>query len=116
MGRVPITIMGYKCERCGHEWLPRDENREPKVCPKCKSPYWDTPKKKQVEISFEEFSGRIKTVLKASATPMTWTEVRTEAKLPQKFPNNQWVHKMDREMGLIREKDNHGIIHWRLSK
>lgn len=115
MGRVPITIMGYKCERCGHEWLPRDENHEPKVCPKCKSPYWDTPKKKQVAMSFEEFSGRIKAVLEASATPMTWTEVRTEAKLPQKFPNNQWVHRMDREMGLIREKDSHGIIHWRLS-
>ena len=25
MGRVPITIMGFHCERCGHEWIPRGE-------------------------------------------------------------------------------------------
>jgi len=40
-----ITLKGYRCERCGHEWVPRnDEN--PRVCPKCKSPYWDKPKSK----------------------------------------------------------------------
>ena len=27
------------CQRCGHKWLPRAFQR--KVCPKCKSPYWD---------------------------------------------------------------------------
>ncbi len=30
----------YKCTRCLHSWYPRTENK-PKVCPKCKSPYWD---------------------------------------------------------------------------
>jgi len=40
-----ITLKGYKCERCGHEWVPRDKT-EPKVCPKCKSPYWNRPRKK----------------------------------------------------------------------
>lgn len=40
-----IKIDAYKCERCGHIWVPRDEDKEPKVCPKCKSPYWNTPKK-----------------------------------------------------------------------
>jgi len=29
--------------RCGHEWLPRSEDT-PRVCPKCKSPYWDKPR------------------------------------------------------------------------
>jgi len=47
MQKVPITVMGYRCERCGHEWIPREMPREPRVCPKCKSPYWDIPKKKQ---------------------------------------------------------------------
>ena len=45
MPKVPITVMGYRCERCGHEWVPRN-SAEPRVCPKCKSPYWDKPKAK----------------------------------------------------------------------
>ena len=32
-----------KCLRCGHEWLPRQD--ELVQCPKCKSAYWNTPKK-----------------------------------------------------------------------
>lgn len=39
-----ITLKGFKCERCGHEWVPREEE-QPKVCPKCKSPYWNTPRR-----------------------------------------------------------------------
>ena len=38
-----ITLKGYVCERCGHQWVPREEER-PTVCPKCKSPYWDKPR------------------------------------------------------------------------
>jgi DNA-directed RNA polymerase subunit RPC12/RpoP len=30
----------YECNRCNHKWVPR-ENGEPKVCPSCKSPYWN---------------------------------------------------------------------------
>ena len=37
-----VTLNRYKCERCEHIWLPRDQNK-PTVCPKCKSPYWDKP-------------------------------------------------------------------------
>lgn len=37
-----ITKTAYRCERCGHEWVPRDATvAEPRVCPKCKSPYWN---------------------------------------------------------------------------
>ena len=37
-----------KCKRCGHRWRPRTD-KSPKVCPnpKCKSPYWDTPRRKK---------------------------------------------------------------------
>lgn len=38
------TLEGWWCYRCEHKWIPRDESH-PKVCPKCKSPYWDTPRK-----------------------------------------------------------------------
>ena len=41
-----VMLEGYKCERCGHEWVPRNKKENPNVCPKCKSPYWDRPRKK----------------------------------------------------------------------
>jgi uncharacterized OB-fold protein len=41
-----ITLDGWKCERCGHVWVPRQQDApEPRVCPKCKSPYWNRPRK-----------------------------------------------------------------------
>lgn len=36
----PIQLMKYTCEKCHHSWLPRSEER-PRVCPKCKSAWWD---------------------------------------------------------------------------
>lgn len=49
LGMVQLT--GCRC-RCGHEWLPRlnpetDERERPTVCPKCKSPRWDKPRREQ---------------------------------------------------------------------
>jgi len=43
------TMKAYRCERCGHMWVPRTE-RKPTICPKCKSPYWDKPRLRPVEI------------------------------------------------------------------
>jgi predicted Zn-ribbon and HTH transcriptional regulator len=40
-----VKLLGFRCERCEHEWLPRDKDQEPLVCPKCKSPYWNRPRK-----------------------------------------------------------------------
>jgi len=40
-----INIEGYLCSRCSHKWVARENNEKPTVCPKCKSPYWDKPKK-----------------------------------------------------------------------
>lgn len=51
-----MVMTGYRCERCGHEWVPRGPRKEnvlrgshgdeqkPALCPNCKSPYWQTPK------------------------------------------------------------------------
>jgi hypothetical protein len=41
-----VYILGHKCYRCNHCWRPKDIEKIPKVCPKCKSPYWDRPKEK----------------------------------------------------------------------
>ncbi len=60
MAKTEITVPGYKCERCGHEWKPR-RKEEPTVCPKCKSPYWNKPKTlKQSDTDKKKKRGRIK--------------------------------------------------------
>ena len=43
-----IGGLGWSCLRCGHAWLPRQTDK-PIVCPKCKSPWWDIPKKEKKE-------------------------------------------------------------------
>jgi len=41
-----IKIDGYICERCAHKWIARANSvHKPIVCPKCKSPYWNIPRK-----------------------------------------------------------------------
>ena len=40
---MKIKIEKLNCKRCGHTWTPRKE--EVRICPKCKSPYWDIKKK-----------------------------------------------------------------------
>jgi hypothetical protein len=116
MARVPITVMGFRCDRCGHEWVPRGGmEEEPRVCPSCHSALWNQPHKKQ-RMTYHDFKSKIAAVLRASTKPMTWTEIRTVASLPQAFPNNQWVRRMEEDIGLTRRRESDGIIHWELKE
>ncbi len=65
---------------------------------------------------YESFRRDIERVLTESGHPLTWTEIRTKAKLPQAFPNNKWVHRLESDICLQRERDTHGIIQWKLKK
>jgi len=67
-------------------------------------------------MPYDEFRDKVKDALASAEQPMTWTEVRTTTGLPQKFPNNRWVHRMEDEIGLQRNRDKQGIIHWELSE
>ena len=45
-----VKIDGYLCERCGYRWTSRNgtglrDKKDPRVCAKCKSPYWNKPRK-----------------------------------------------------------------------
>jgi DNA-directed RNA polymerase subunit RPC12/RpoP len=42
-----LKMLGFECERCEHQWVPRQKKESPTVCPTCKSPYWDKPKPKK---------------------------------------------------------------------
>jgi hypothetical protein len=115
MARVPITVMGLRCERCGHEWIPRGGiEEEPRVCPKCRSPWWNRPRKAM--MTYDDFKEKVAATLAGAAGPLTWTELRTRANLPQAFPNNQWVHRLEKDIGLRRSRESHGIIRWQLTR
>jgi hypothetical protein len=53
MADITMKVSGYRCERCQHEWVARGslnaprskkgETARPKLCPKCKSAWWETP-------------------------------------------------------------------------
>lgn len=59
MGKIKIE--GYICERCGHKWVPRNTDEKPRVCPRCKSPYWDRPRKnKKRQVKNERKNNRTK--------------------------------------------------------
>lgn len=50
VAKVKLEVWGYRCERCGHLWVPRDQDAPPaKTCPKCKSPYWDRPRRTETD-------------------------------------------------------------------
>jgi len=67
-------------------------------------------------MSYEDFKAKVKDALRKASGPLTWTEVRTLASLPQAYPNNQWVHRMERDIGLTRRRESDGIIHWQLKE
>ena len=59
MAKIKITLEGYKCERCTHEWIPRNKET-PIICPSCKSPYWDKPKTNRSEVARKAWMTRKK--------------------------------------------------------
>jgi hypothetical protein len=64
--------------------------------------------------TYADFRETVERTLRVAARPLTWTEIRTIAKMPQAFPNNKWVHDLEKHIGLERTRDKGGIIHWRL--
>lgn len=49
MSNINITKKGFKCLRCGYEWIPRKHSKKigeaPKLCPKCRTYLWNKPKR-----------------------------------------------------------------------
>lgn len=76
----------------------------------------EVAKRESVEkMTYEEFCDRIKGTLQYNDKGMTWTEVRTKLRLNQVVPNNKWVRRMEKDIGLIRVKGKNGIVLWRIS-
>jgi len=113
MEKVPITLLGFRCQRCGHEWVPRT-GEQPKVCPSCKSPYWNISR--TASSKYGDFKASIQKTLQEAGRALSWSEVRQRAALPQKFPNNRWVRRMEIDIGLMRLTQKDGKILWSLKE
>jgi|CXWL01.1.fsa_nt_gi bifunctional DNA-binding transcriptional regulator/antitoxin component of YhaV-PrlF toxin-antitoxin module len=74
------------------------------------------PKKQNFELkmTYEEFRDKIHSVLEHKDNGLTWTEIRSILGLEQVVPNNKWVRQMEKDIGLKRIRDMHGVI-WRVS-
>lgn len=66
---VVIEKIAYRCDRCNHEWYPRLQTKElPAICPKCKSAYWNKPRRIDLakqEESEEPVKSELKKALKS---------------------------------------------------
>jgi hypothetical protein len=47
MAKSKISTEGFTCERCNHDWVPRSLDKPPKICPRCRSSYWNKSRKDQ---------------------------------------------------------------------
>lgn len=66
------------------------------------------------EMTYEEFKKIIKDELAKVPEGLTWTQIRERRpELYQRFPANQWVRQMEKDIGLLRTKERQGIV-WRL--
>ena len=55
-------------------------------------------KENREEMLYEEFKKSIKNILHPSG--LTWTQIRDKLNFPQKFPNNKWVSRLRKDIGL----------------
>jgi len=46
---IEKTIKMFRCNRCNHEWHPRNIKEPPAKCPKCQSAYWNRKRRKPVK-------------------------------------------------------------------
>jgi len=46
---------------------------------------------------------------------MTWTKLRNNLQLDQVVPNNKWVRRMEKDIGLMRVKGSDAVILWRVN-
>ena len=66
------------------------------------------------KMTYEEFKQIIKEELTKEPTGLTWSQIRERRpELYQRFPANQWVRQMEKDIGLVRLKKAGKVI-WRL--
>ncbi len=57
MSEPKKIIEQLTCKLCGHEWFPRYFGTTPRICPKCKSRFWNIGRRRAVRKPKEEEEG-----------------------------------------------------------
>jgi hypothetical protein len=75
------------------------------------------PKVKTNNHTYESFAEAVERVLTEVQGGLTWSKIREASGLPHKRPSALWVHRLENERGLEREKDTKSSqIVWRMPK
>ena len=77
-----------------------------------------TPMSKPIAVAkdpYEDFRDEIKKVLESSPQGLSWTQIKKTLQLSQRAPYHKWVKRMEKDIGLVREKKGSKTI-WRLAK
>jgi len=106
MAKIPITVMGFPMRAVAAMNGCRASPTANRAYAKMQKSLLEQARKSAT--SYEDFRDKIVATLKASGQPLTWTDIRTRGGLPQMFPNNGWVRRMENDVGLHRQRDQHG--------
>lgn len=75
-----IQIPAFDCARCGYHWYLRKPQR-PRVCPRCKSPYWNFSSEYKKELDNDILEAKkieevlIKKMKELQQGPLHWEEI-----------------------------------------
>lgn len=57
------------------------------------------------KMDYDEFKLKISQILKENPKGLTWTAIRDKVGLYQKYPNNKWVNRLEKDISLNRKKN-----------
>ncbi len=79
------------------------------------SPVKQQRKVESAKMTYDQFRDKIRRALQYNDLGMTWTRLRNHLELDQVVPNNKWVRRMEKDIGLMRVKGSDGVILWRVN-
>lgn len=77
-----------------------------------------TPMSKPIAIAkdpYEDFRDEIEKILKNEPQGLSWMQIKKRLQLSQRAPYHKWVKRMEKDIGLVREKKGSKTI-WRLAE
>ncbi|MFH1675976.1 MAG: hypothetical protein ABIC40_03040 [bacterium] len=65
-------------------------------------------------MRYTEFRDAIRDELRRSPSGRTWPEIRDKLKLPYKSPCQEWVGRLEHDIGLSRTKGSSRALVWKI--
>ncbi len=65
-------------------------------------------------MTYVAFKSAIAGELKRHRAGQTWQELRSRLRLPYDRPCPEWMRRMEKEIGLVREKGEGRALVWRV--